>query len=217
VPVPFVPEDVVELNIYGVNDDLPWHVIQHVKTTESGSPDAADVLALCTFVSGAWETSFLERQNDHIDLVGVEAVWNDGAGGFIDANYVHVVAGGDSGAPLDASVSVVVSWRVGTIWRGGHPRSYIPGVSQDRLSSVGSFSSATVTDYQAAAAEYLSLLNASGPGDFDTVTMGCLRRFADGGSETIPPTYLDPPVFVPFTGVTTRAHVGSQRRRLGPF
>lgn len=74
---------------------------------------------------------------------------------------------------------------------------------------------AFVSDKQTRADTFLAAINALTPAPFTSVTLGVLRQFASGGSETKPPTFLVPPVFRPFTSVIAKPGIGSQRRRLG--
>lgn len=217
MPIPVPPNGVMQVAIHGVNQDVPWACIMHLKALHTGAPSSADAIAMATVVFDQWAGSVLPQQSNQITLERVDLEWSDGAGGFVEGAYANPAVGGDSGAYLDASVSVVWSWRAATHWRGGHPRTYVPGVSQDRLDSVNAFTTATVSAFQGAGDAFRNAVNASTPGGFSNVTLGCLRRFADRGSLARPKVYLDPPVFIPFTGLITRQHIGSQRRRLQRF
>jgi len=77
------------------------------------------------------------------------------------------------------------------------------------------WASTHVAELQTRANAFLAAINALTPSGFTSVTLGVLRQFADGGSETVPPTYLTPPVFVPFTNVIAKPGIATQRRRLG--
>jgi len=68
---------------------------------------------------------------------------------------------------------------------------------------------------QAQANTFLSAVNALTPSGFTSVTLGVLRQFANGGSETKPPTFLNPPVFRAFSSVIAKPGMGTQRRRFG--
>ena len=215
LPVP--PRGVIQVTILGVNQDAPWAAIQHLKADHTGDPTVANMIALATQIHGEWGVSFCARQNDQVTLESTELEWSDGVGGFQVGGYSNPIPGEDTGEPLDASAAVVVSWRTAAHWRGGHPRTYIAGVSQDRLDGVTRYTGATVSDYQDAADHYLSTINALTVGGFSNVQLGVLRRYANGGSEAIPKQPLSPPIFVPFASAIVRQHIGSQRRRLGHF
>lgn len=164
-----------------------------------------------------WAANFCPVQNVAIELQHTECLYWDDDGTEYAGSYTNPVAGEDSGAPLDASAAVVVSWRVASHWKGGHPRSYIPGVTADRLDTPNAFTSATVTDYNSAVNGFVSGLAGASGDFFSGISLRALRRFADGGSLTVPKTYLDPPLLIPITGHIVRSHIGSQRRRLGHF
>jgi hypothetical protein len=94
---------------------------------------------------------------------------------------------------------------------------YIGGLVEDRLETPTTFSGATVSDFQTGVNGWQNDIEAFSLGAFVNVTLAAVRRFASGGSETTPKTYLDPPLVIPVTSLLVRNKIGSQRRRLGGF
>lgn len=157
---------------------------------------------------GRWVDKFIPVQSDQVTHLGTIVTWSFGDGTFLDGESTTLVVGGDSGPTLDAAAAFLISWRVTATWRGGHPRSYIPGVVQDRLNDPATFTSATVTEVTTAAEEYRATTSSlSPPGSFHDLRLGCVRATSSGSP-------LDPQVFVPFVGAICRTVPGTQRRRL---
>lgn len=215
--IPPLPNGTAELVIKGLNQDLPWAVVQHAKAVLVGTPTAADAGVLAQRWHTGWAGQICGVQNDQITLESVECTLWHSDGLTVDAAYSNPVAGEDTGVPLDASACVLVSLRVDERWKGGHPRSYIPGVSQDRLDGVSRYTGATVTDYQDAFDAYLAYVNGASSTHIDSAYLAAVRRFADRGSLAVPKVYLDPPEVLRVTSGVVRSHVASQRRRLGRF
>lgn len=173
---------------------------------------AADMILLAEAMRDAWFSEFMQVMNENWIHETCTLVLSKGDGTIVEGSSSNPTVGQDSGAPCDASTCVVVSWRVGSTWRGGKPRSYIPGVSQDRLDNPALFTSETVSDYQSASDGYLEVVNMLTPGPFDSVTLGTFRRFGTVGG--VPGTVFDPPHWVPYLSSLVRQVPGSQRRRL---
>jgi hypothetical protein len=215
--IPALPDGTVELAIKGTNQGLPWACICHAKAVLTGTPTTGDAGVMAQRYHVGWAGQFIPVQSDQIELHTVDATLWYGGGLTLDGTYSNVVIGEDSGAPLPASAAVLVSLKVSERWRGGHGRMYIPGIVDDRLDTVNSYSGATITDFQDAYDAFKAYVNGVSSTHIDSATQAVVRRFADGGSLTIPPTYLDPPEVLTVTAGVVRSHVASQRRRLGPF
>jgi hypothetical protein len=114
--------------------------------------------------------------------------------------------------PLNCAV--VISWRVHKIWRGGKPRSYLPGLEDSAVDDGRRIDADKVTSIQSNAKLYLAAASSVSHGALSVESMTALRRFAAGGSELHPKVYLDPPQHVDIVGAICRSVIGSQRRRL---
>jgi hypothetical protein len=214
VAIPAAPEGVVRVEVVGDVVGTLWANVFHLNTEVSGPPTEADVGTLIQAFYNAYLANLLPHFNNGWLANYASGSYSNGDGTFVEGSYANAVAGEDSGVYLDAGASLLISWRVSASWRGGHPRTYLPGITQDRLQTATAFSTATITEYQGAVDDFLAAVNALTPAVFTSVTLGCLRRFADGGSTQTPPVYLDPPEFVPFASGLCRKQVAHQRRRI---
>lgn len=215
--IPALPNGTAELAIKGTNQGLPWACIVHAKCTLTGTPTTADAGVLAQRYHVGWAGQFIPEQSDQIELHTVDCTLWYGDGLTVDGTYSNVVLGQDSGSPLPASAAVLVSLRVAERWKGGHPRMYIAGIVDDRLDTVNSYTGATVSAFQSAYDDFKAYVNGVSSTHIDAASQAVVRRFADGGSLTIPKTYLDPPEVLVVSAGVVRSHVASQRRRLGRF
>jgi hypothetical protein len=178
-----------------------------VLATPSGSVTATEMNALAEFIRSMFAATFVTGMSDQVVHQAVVASYSFGDGTFAEGVATNPVIGGDVGAYCDGATSFLVSWRLSAVWRGGHPRSYFPGVVQDRLADPNTFTSSTVSEWQGHADNYLSDINGGTPTGWSALALGVLRRLSGGAP-------LVPPEFVPFTGALMRVVPGTQRRRL---
>ena len=118
------------------------------------------------------------------------------------------VAGGSGFIAFPANVALVVSWHEAISYRGGHPRTYLPGIpsgaSADPQHVLGSYAAGV----QTAANAFLAGIN------------GAAWPTALGASALVVVHYhlhhvvLDPPVANFITAATVNTRIDSQRRRL---
>jgi hypothetical protein len=217
MPVPQPPGGTLQVAISGDFDGAPWTNIFHAAVDGYEAAVEADVIGLVHQFYNSYIGAITPEQSSELTALRADGIlWQDD-GTELLGSYSNPVAGGDGGVVLDASVAVVISWRVAAHWKGGHPRTYIPGIVQDRLDTTRQFSTATVTAFQAAANAFVASVVSLTQGPLSITSLAVLRRFGNGGSETVPKTYLDPPELVPIVSGIARGHIGSQRRRLGHF
>lgn len=208
------PVSVVRVEILGDNYGQSWANIFHVLTEPTGTVSSSDVSELANAFFSAYTDNFLGLMSAGCGALSCMASYSLGDGTFVDGVFASPSGGTDTGPTLTADVSILGSWQVSSQWRGGHPRTYIPGAVQDRLLDSHTYSTATISEAQTDFEDFLSAVNLLTPTGFSSVTLGCLRRFADGGSVATPKVYLDPPEFVAYSGVLVRKTPGIQRRRL---
>jgi len=164
---------------------------------------------------GLWNTLWSADTSNAAATTQVLMQWFDGAGNIVDGSDATPTSGTSGTALLPANTAFVLSWRLAQRYRGGHPRTYIAGCSQGMQNDAATWKSTVVADIQTKANTFLAAVNALTPSGFTSVTLGVLRQFANGGSETHPPTFLTPPVFHAFTSVIAKPGIATQRRRLG--
>jgi hypothetical protein len=104
-------------------------------------------------------------------------------------------------------VSVCISWKAAIAWRGGRPRTYLPGIPQAATTSVGS--PALASSYSGALAAAATSLLSDIQGDSyssATLSLGVPSYYSKGA-------FRSPPLFLPFQGAVVHDRLSSQRRR----
>jgi hypothetical protein len=117
--------------------------------------------------------------------------------------------------PLPPNVAAAVSWDIDKKYKGGHPRTYLPGIDSQALAASGSniWSAAFIAALKAAALVFLQQVVAYliGAG-MASATPGVISRYSKGPRPSA--------VFFPITNSSSdvpvvNERVDTQRRRLG--
>jgi len=116
--------------------------------------------------------------------------------------------GGLGGAPLPANVAICVSWHEALHYRGGHPRSYMGGVSDTFIADPRNLTSSFAGIMASAAANFRTAVNAlSSTAASSYALAGVHYRLADAAQT--------PPLVTAISGASVNTRLDSQRRRLG--
>lgn len=110
----------------------------------------------------------------------------------------------------DNAACWVISWTSNAYWRGGKPRTYIPGVQQSYLQSSRSLSTASVGNLRTKANNFHAAINALSATGITNTQHGFVKFFTGG-------TLLTPGVFYPISAALVHPRIGTQRRRLGAW
>ena len=165
---------------------------------------------------GFFNTMWRGNANSAAATTQVIIEWNDGSGDMVVGTDATPVSGAGSHGLTLASTAMVISWRLSARYRGGHPRTYLAGIDTLLLNDNATWTTAGVSSQQTLVNTFLSAVDGIVSAPFTSVTLGVLRQFANGGSETKPdPTFLNPPQFKPFTSGIVKPGIASQRRRFG--
>lgn len=156
----------------------------------AGSPALKDVIA------STWS------------LESIETFDNSGGTNFFVDPTASPMAGG--GGSLPPQVSTAISWPIASRYRGGHPRTYLPGVLIADESTPGSrmMSTGAQAAKLNAATNFLTSANSIVPSSGVTFTLGTIRASSHGAQ-------LTPPVFFAYTVPLVHLRFDSQRRRSG--
>lgn len=136
-------------------------------------------------------------------------VYDNGGTTENQAVFSEPQTGQVTGNCLPPNCAAVCSWTIPAHYRGGHPRTYLPGISESALTSPGYNSLATSfrTNLGNAFKAFANAFNAALIGSI-TEELGTIAHKRLG-------VLLDPPVFYPYTAGTIHGRLDSQRRRLG--
>lgn len=205
---PAPPAGTARLILTGLTQTHPWAAIQWLQLT-SAAPAVADLQSIVDSISAAWNTNIVPNVPAAVSLSEVEAVWTPTVGTEIIAQNSTVRTGSLSGTIIaDAGCSYVLNWHLNAYYRGGHPRTFLPGVITAAVTNGSDLVSGYQSAIQAAALAYLNAVNALTHGAISATLLGTVS-FQVGNA------WRTPPIFRPFTGVSVGGKIGTQRRRIG--
>jgi hypothetical protein len=101
----------------------------------------------------------------------------------------------------------VINWAISAYYRGGKPRTYMPGVPQSVVTDGRTLSSAYRSALATDAASFITDVNAITHGGITAVQLGTV-------SFQVGKNWRTPPIFRPYVGASVRQIMGTQRRRL---
>ncbi len=207
---PPTPSDIYRLAFSGTVGGQPFANIFHVKgdnsiDSQAGMNDLVDAVASAAASSNPWS-----QFSNTVHVTQLQIVQQ------LDANTARkgqkslTINGAVATAPLGAQAAVVLSWLSGAYWRGGKPRTYMPGVPATMIDTNHSLSDTLKADVISAAAGFRTAINAIKTPALDLLTLGVVSYASNKQWRTTP-------LFLGFTGVTVHDRLASQRRRLGPW
>lgn len=198
---------VVDWSAYGVNmANVFW-----IQATTSGTPSQADLDAYATAFVTAYYTRFKNRISPNWLLSNVKATMFLPGGSVLESNLPASGAGTyTSGNDAPASASIIVSWLSNVYWRGGKPRTYLPGLRTTDVSTPTTLTSASTAAVDGNAGLFRTDANALTQGAITGSTLGFVS-FRSGNTDR------PAPLFFSFTGHKVHGRIGTQRRRLGPY
>jgi hypothetical protein len=201
----------VRVAVSGLHNAINWATIFHAQLVTSSSISQADLDSWTLAFGNAWKTRFLPQINTSTTVANTRSVLYTPGGGELLS--VQTTAGtGSSGASdlADNAASMVVSWLSTVYWRGGKPRTYLPGVQSGDVTAAHLLTAGKITSLQSAAASFRTDVNALTSGTITGTTFGFVS-FRTGNEER------GTPLFFAITGAAVHGRIGTQRRRLGKW
>ena len=196
---------------YKSSDEIGGHVSANVfyGFSATTTPTAADLDALASSIRGIWTSNLATRFDTHWSLQNVEITALNGT--ETQGLDSTVVPGTGSTNPLPPQVAACVSWHIAAAYRGGHPRTYQPGIDTGYLTATGSNEISTTAAVNLATSwdAFLTAFDALTL-DGNEIAMGVVSYVRNKTPRVTPVFYA----YVPgATRVNTR--LASQRRRSG--
>lgn len=203
--LPAVP-GVLRIALRGAFGTGEWANIYHFAFSGGPATDP-DCATMASQTRTAWGTNFLGAYPPIVTLtsVTVEDLTSSSAG-------VGAWAGSDIGTgtsrPVPANVCMLVKHTIGRRYRGGHPRTYLPGPNDAILSTPTQWDASAVATIQGFFNTFIS--------DVETTTLPSITfplhvsvSYFTGHSQRLTP------VVDPVLGSTVETMVATQRRRVG--
>jgi hypothetical protein len=121
-------------------------------------PTAAELLTFAESLLSTWTTNFAPLTQVLNQLTSVE-VWDWGSATGATAITVTPSPGTQTSPPAGAQVAVLVNWPENYRYRGGHPRTFLPGVPTAFMYQNQFILDSYVAEYQGAAAAFQEAIN----------------------------------------------------------
>lgn len=202
------PDNSVRVSIQGNNGSVNWANVFWCQLTTSGSISQADLDTWTANFAGAYNTNFVGMMPGDSAMVSAHAVLFTPGGGVLESQVAAAHTGTGGTAIGDDAACRVVSWLSTVYWRGGKPRTYLPGLTTNDTTDGKTLVGATITALKSGAAAFRTAVNALTNGGITGTSLGFVS-FRSGNAERATP------LFFAFTGSTVHPRIGTQRRRLG--
>jgi len=167
----------------------------------SGLKTLADAL------NTSWQTNFGAKLNNgwKVTSVAAQSLGGDGAQGINNTGFTFT----NSSSGLPPGAAICLSWLSNATWRGGRPRTYLPGIVQNDLAAVNgsALASGVPASFASAGNAVLTTMNAVTDAG-NSFTMGFPSYYTN---YTLRPV----PVFYPLGSAIVHSRLDSQRRRNG--
>jgi len=205
------PDNSVRIAISGSQNSVNWANVFHAQLTTSSAITQTDLDTWTTSFQAQYKTSFSGHQVANATYILAKAVLYTPGGGQLTSAVAMTGAGVEAGtAVADDSVAKVVSWLSTVYWRGGKPRTYLPGCpTADVLNNV-QLTAASVSALATSAGAFRTAINVLAPGTITGTKLGFVS-FRTGNADRVPA------VFYEYTGARVHPRLGTQRRRLGKW
>lgn len=188
------------------------------------SPSGANCITLANDVVTAWNTHIAAFITLHYTLNEVDVVdLSSDVAASGQSNTTSAGTGPDPAPPTNVAINV--EYDIARRYRGGKPRMYFPPSPNDNLADQSHWASGLITSFNAAVGAFFAEIEAltiGSMGTLDHVNVSYYHGFDKnqppagkwrGPGYKYPPLPRSTPLFDSVEGYSTKALVGSQRRR----
>lgn len=179
----------------------------YLRVTDDGTRTVNDLISLLTAIGTNYNVDVRPNISTDCVVTLVTGVWITSVGNQLTASVAVNYVGAAGVAVTDAAACCVVDWKISDYYRGGHPRTYFPGVPSGFVTNGSTISNAQITALTTDFNAWRNHINALTATHVSQVEMGTVR-FQSAGA------WLTPPVFRAYTSCSIRSLLGTQRRRL---
>lgn len=185
-----------------------------------GPISQSDLSTICSQISSGFSTNLASHTPSDVVLSTVQAQDLASATGAIASNAPGIV-GTDSAASLDSGAATVVNFHTAYHFRGGHPKTFMPGGSTAVVVQPASWSAAYISAYGGGFSAMVSNATAHAYSSITSLAQVYVSWYATPIANTNPsvwarknvPKLRTTPVLHGVTSVSVMPIIGSQRRR----
>lgn len=204
----------------GTNGVAKWNNIFHVYFGNSGFSQAQ----LDTFrdqFEAAYKNNLLSHQANSVVVTQCIVTDLTTSSSLTSAKLNYNDAGGGGASASSADDAIVIGWRIARRYRGGHPRSYLPGPLSGQYADTQHFAGGYVTSLSTDAAGFIAAVNALvlNGGTIQLVNVSYFKGFTNvtkpSGRQVSRPSLRPTPVVDIITAAHVDRRICGQSRRLG--
>lgn len=205
---PRPPENAIRVSLEGIYSTTKWANILWLNSAVSGNPTSTELQAVMTVIGDSWGTHIAPLLVSAVTLQEVKGVWFGASDTEVVGNVEFDSSGSAEGDGCTAQVAVCLSWEISAYYRGGKPRTYLPGIPQGALANEAYIATDNAAAFQTAGADFISDINAVDSSPFESIALGTFS-FASGNEWRVTP------LFRAYEGCSCHTRLDTQRRRLG--
>lgn len=206
-PRPAPPVGTARVVIAGTVSGHAFVNVMYLKLTHSAAVTVNDLETILNGMRDAFASGLTAFFTTNVTYNSWSASFISAVGQSLDYTHTETFSGSNANIVNDASACYVIRWATGEYYRGGHPRSYLPGPQGNNIVNASTLQGATQTSLAAAMQTWLNAVNALTSTNVTKVDLGTVRYESNHA-------WLSPPYFVAFQSASVRPTIGSQRRRL---
>lgn len=206
-PRPPIPPGVARVAISGTTMTHKWVMVFYLQIT-GGTVTVNDLQSVANEIDSLYNSNINPLVPSTVTMTDIKVVYVPSVGNEVvfEGNYSRTGIGAGTQV-ADASACFVVNWHISAYYRGGHPRTYMTGVTTTEITNGSDLSSTATTAVSGGWNAFRNALNAFTTTNISTIVMGTLS-FQSGN------VWRATPLFRAYTSVSTRSKLGSQRRRI---
>lgn len=199
--------ELVIRGVFGGAADSKWANIFHLFAAGMDTQSSTQLSDLLDDTVNSFATSgFYLAQATNFGSSEIQLTGSDGTTQASVVAAVSTLVGTDTGDDVFGSPAAVVSWKGAWHYRGGKPRTYVGGLTENWIDTATALNGAHCASLQTAAQDLITAVSAQSGSYGSAVSLGVVL----GNNATSAGT------FAPFTGAGVSNQVGSQRRRNRP-
>lgn len=202
--LPDVP-GLLRVTFQGTLGTLTWANVMHVGYDLADTITQADADAMANSAHGAYNNRIMPQLHSSVTLGQVTVVDLSSTSG-VSAINTDGGGGGQAASVSPLSVAFLVNWKIARRYRGGHARSYLPGVSEADVDGSGIILGTRRTALNTALGQFIADIAATAGGPTNP-HLAVVHYFKDGVLQSSP-------TVDPIVSGSCNIICGTQRRRL---
>ena len=189
----------------------PWTNVFWLRNGGGVTPSEADFIQVVNLLLSKYMATLLSLQHTSSQTTAATGLYYGADRILYGVEVANTGFGQHAATAEPASVAACIGWRVNQHYRGGHPRTYIGGMSSQAIANPRGLDPAWVSTAVTNANNFHSQVNAISVGNFIDTHLGVV-------SFVLRDAWRSPTIFRDF--IPGAAHcdqrIDTQRRRLGP-